>query len=222
MEINNSHEPATPHREGQSERREDDEELMKTCSDKIEPTASNTEDSDAPYTVFTPWQKRSINLQSSFAAMFSTLSSYIYYPALVPMVKDLHVSVALINLTVTTYLIVAAIAPAFMGDLADQGGRRPVYLLMFLLLLGANIGMAIQTSYPALLVLRGLQSAGASGLIGAAYGIIADITQKEERGGFVGILLLLTDIAPSLGPVIGGSLTQTLSWRWIFWFLAIL
>ncbi|KAI8947801.1 MFS general substrate transporter [Xylaria longipes] len=185
-------------------------------------SAFSTEDRAVPHTVFTLWQKRSINLQSSFAAMFSTLSSYIYFPALVPMAKDLHVSVALINLTVTSYLIVAAIAPAFMGDLADQGGRRPVYLLMFLLMLGANIGMALQTSYPALLVLRTLQSAGASGLIGAAYGVVADITQKEERGGFVGVLLLLTDIAPSLGPVIGGSLTQTLGWRWIFWFLAIL
>ncbi|KAI1356669.1 MFS general substrate transporter [Xylaria sp. FL0043] len=191
-----------------------------------------------PYTIFTQWQKRWINLQSSFAAMFSTLSSYIYFPALVPMAKDLHVSVALINLTVTSYLVVAAVAPAFMGDLADQGGRRPVYILMFLFMLGANVGMALQTSFPALLVLRTLQSAGASGkyykraikdifsqsigLIGAAYGIIADITQKEERGGFVGVLLLLTDIAPSLGPVIGGSLTQTLGWRSIFWFLAIL
>ncbi|KAI0523868.1 MFS general substrate transporter [Xylaria bambusicola] len=174
------------------------------------------------YTVFTKWEKRWINLQSSFAAMFSTLSSYIYFPALVPMARDLHVSVALINLTVTSYLIVAAVAPAFMGDLADQGGRRPVYMIMFIFMLGANVGMALQTSYPALLVLRTLQSAGASGLIGAAYGVVADITQKEERGGFVGVLLLLTDIAPSLGPVIGGSLTQTLGWRWIFWFLAIL
>ncbi|GAW14605.1 hypothetical protein ANO14919_040080 [Xylariales sp. No.14919] len=184
--------------------------------------AVSTVDEDIPYTVFTKWEKRSINLQSSFAAMFSTLSSYIYFPALVPMAKDLRVSVALINLTVTSYLIVAAVAPAFMGDLADQGGRRPVYILMFLLMLGANVGMALQTSFPALLVLRTLQGAGASGLIGAAYGVVADITQKEERGGFVGILLLLTDIAPSLGPVIGGSLTQTLGWRWIFWFLAIL
>ncbi|KAI1119877.1 MFS general substrate transporter [Nemania abortiva] len=187
----------------------------------VDPATSITDDS-VPYTVFTPWQKRYINLQSSFAAMFSTLSSYIYFPALVPMARDLHVSVALINLTVTSYLIIAAIAPAFMGDLADQGGRRPVYILMFLLMLGANIGMALQTSFPALLVLRAVQSAGASGLIGAAYGVVADITQKEERGGFVGILLLLTDIAPSLGPVIGGSITQTLGWRWIFWFLAIL
>ncbi|KAF6785041.1 hypothetical protein CMUS01_16583 [Colletotrichum musicola] len=48
--------------------------------------------------------------------MFSTMSSYIYFPALVPMAADLNVSVTLINLTVTSYLIVAGIAPAFMGS----------------------------------------------------------------------------------------------------------
>ncbi|KAK3343657.1 hypothetical protein B0T25DRAFT_521766 [Lasiosphaeria hispida] len=49
------------------------------------------------------------------------------------MAADLGVSVALINLTITAYLVVANVAPAFMGDLADQGGRRPAYLLMFVL-----------------------------------------------------------------------------------------
>ncbi|KAI0430590.1 MFS general substrate transporter [Xylaria sp. FL1042] len=155
--------------------------------DDGDPAVSTVE----PYTVFTQWQKHWINLQSSFAAMFSTLNSYIYFPALVPIAKDLHVSVALINLTVTSYLIVAAVAPAFMGDLADQGGRWPVYILMFLLMLGANVGTALQTSFPALLVLRTLQS--------AAYGV-----------------------APSLRPVISGSLTHILGWRSIFWFLVIL
>ncbi|KAI1733790.1 MFS general substrate transporter [Xylaria scruposa] len=221
IDIENIGRPSLPMCSNPSIRQEDVKEPRKFPLGDVD-SAVSTEDRNLPYTVFTSGQKRSINLQSSFAAMFSTLSSYIYFPALVPIAKDLHVSVALINLTVTSYLIVAAIAPAFMGDLADQGGRRPVYILMFLLMLGANIGMALQTSYPALLVLRTLQSAGASGLIGAAYGIVADITQREERGGFVGVLLLLTDIAPSLGPVIGGSLTQTLGWRWIFWFLAIL
>lgn len=70
----------------------------------------------------------------------------------------------LINLTVTSYLIVAAIAPALMGDMADQSGRRPIYILMFMFMIGANIGIALQKSYPALLVLRMLQSAGSSGI----------------------------------------------------------
>ncbi|KAK4204499.1 MFS general substrate transporter [Triangularia verruculosa] len=178
-------------------------------------------DGDAPYTVFTRHQKLWIGMSASFSAMFSTMSSYIYYPALVPVAQDLGVSVALINLSVTTYLIVAAIAPAFMGDMADQAGRRPVFMLLFLLMISANTGMALQTSYAALLVLRMLQSVGASALIAITYGVIADITESKDRGGFVGVLLVFTDIAPSMGPVLGGAITQQLGWRWIFWFLVI-
>jgi MFS family permease len=113
---------------------------------------------------FTNAEKKWISSVASFGAMFSTLSSYIYFPALVHMANDLGVLVALINLTVTSYLIVAGIAPAFMGDLADQGGRRPAYLLMFVLVVASNIGLALQDSYPALFVLRMVQNAGASGI----------------------------------------------------------
>ncbi|KAK1634045.1 major facilitator superfamily domain-containing protein [Colletotrichum phormii] len=178
--------------------------------------------SEEPYSIFTTGEKRWISYVASFGAMFSTLSSYIYFPALVPMATDLNVSVALINLTVTSYLIVAGIAPAFMGDIADQGGRRPAYILMFTLMGTSNIGLALQNSYPALLILRMVQSAGASGSYGAAYGIVADITTIDERGSYVGSMLVFTNAAPSFGPVIAGLLTEKLSWRWIFWFLVIL
>ncbi|KAK7967025.1 uncharacterized protein PG986_001302 [Apiospora aurea] len=191
---------------------------------------STSEPPPEPYTVFKPSQKILISLITSFAAMFSTMSSFVYLPALVPISADLDVSLFLINLTVTSYLVVAGVAPAFMGDMADQNGRRPVYILMFSLMIASNIGMALQTSFPALLVLRMVQSAGSSGLYGAAYGVVADITEIEERGSYVGILLLIylltindrTDIAPSLGPVFGGVLVQQAGWRWIFWFLVIL
>ncbi|KEZ40579.1 hypothetical protein SAPIO_CDS8492 [Scedosporium apiospermum] len=123
--------------------------------------------------------------------MFSTLSSYIYYPALPLVSKDLGVSISLVNLTVTSYLVVAGIAPSFMGDLADSSGRRPAYMLMFALMLSANIGIAVQKTYAGLLALRMVQSAGSS------------------------------DLALSLGPVIGGGIAESLGWRWIFWFLVI-
>lgn len=126
------------------------------------PKLSSTELSP-PFSVFTTAEKKWISYTASFGAMFSTLSSYIYFPALVPMANDLGVSVSLINLTVTSYLIVAGIAPAFMGDIADQGGRRPAYILMFILVAASNVGLALQNSYAALFVLRMVQSAGASG-----------------------------------------------------------
>jgi MFS family permease len=120
-------------------------------------------ESEIPFSIFNTHEKKWISFLASFGAMFSTLSSYIYFPALVPMATDLGVSVALINLTVTSYLIVAGVAPAFMGDISDQGGRRPAYILMFALVVGSNIGLALQNSYPVLFVLRMIQSAGASG-----------------------------------------------------------
>jgi len=83
---------------------------------------------EVPYSVFTKPPKLFISLLASFAGMFSTLCSYIYYPALIPISRDLSVSVSLINLTITSCLIIAAVAPAFMDDMADQGGPRPVYV----------------------------------------------------------------------------------------------
>ncbi|CAI4213377.1 unnamed protein product [Parascedosporium putredinis] len=179
-------------------------------------------EAETPFSIYTTRERKWIAFIASFGAMFSTLSSYIYFPALVPMAADLGVSITLINLTVTSYLIVAGIAPAFMGDIADQGGRRPAYILMFSLVVGSNVGLALQSSYPVLFVLRMVQSAGASGSYGAAYGVLADITTVAERGSYVGSLIVLTNAAPSFGPVIAGVLTQKLGWRWIFWFLVIL
>lgn len=118
---------------------------------------------DTKYSEFTKAQKRWIILLVAFAGMFSPLSSFIYYPAIHTIALDLRVTITLVNLTVTSYMIVSGITPAIVGDLADMIGRRPIYLATFLVYFAANIGLALQRSYPALLVLRMLQSAGGSG-----------------------------------------------------------
>ncbi|KUI53184.1 Quinidine resistance protein 2 [Cytospora mali] len=175
-----------------------------------------------PFTVFSPARKKAIALQTAFSATFSGLSSFIYYPAIRPLAEDLDVSVATINLTVSAYLIVAGIFPSIIGDISDQSGRRVASLLAFTLYFSANLGIALQDSYAALVVLRCLQSAGSSGTIAISYGVIADITTPAERGSYVGIVLEFTNAAPCLGPVIGGIIVQELSWRWIFWLLVML
>jgi MFS family permease len=95
--------------------------------------------------------------------MFSPLSSFIYYPAITPIAFSLHVSIELINLTITSYLVISGIAPALLGDMADTLGRRPVYIGILSIYVGANVGLALQSSYAALMVLRMVQSFGASG-----------------------------------------------------------
>lgn len=125
---------------------------------------SNSDENNNPrYSEFTKTQKRWIVGLVAFAGMFSPMSSFIYYPAIHTLALDLAVTVTMINLTITSYMAISGITPAVVGDLADTIGRRPIYLATFLIYFAANIGLAVQRSYPALLVLRMLQSAGGSG-----------------------------------------------------------
>ena len=91
---------------------------------------------ETKYSEFTKAQKRWIILLVAFAGMFSPLSSFIYYPAIDTIASDLRVTITLVNLTVTSYMIVSGITPAIVGDLADMVGRRPVYLATFFDLFG--------------------------------------------------------------------------------------
>lgn len=115
------------------------------------------------YSAFRRWEKIYIVSLITFAGWFSTLSSFIYYPVITFVARDIGTTVAKVNLTVTSYMIVSGIAPAIIGDLADQAGRRPTYVVALVLYFCANIGIALQDSFGALLSLRMLQSAGISG-----------------------------------------------------------
>ncbi|RFU34076.1 hypothetical protein B7463_g2328, partial [Scytalidium lignicola] len=174
------------------------------------------------YSVFTPWQKRVIIIMVTWGSFISPTSANIYFPALNPLAEHLNVSHTLINLTLTSYMIFQGLAPTITGDLADMAGRRPAYIIAFIVYLGANIGLALQNSYAALFVLRCLQSTGSSGAIALGYGVVADISTSSERGKYVGILGMGTMMGPALGPTIGGILAQFLGWRSIFWFLVII
>lgn len=120
-------------------------------------------DSVVSFSVFTPLEKRWILFLTGFAGAFSPLSSFIFYPAIVPIASGLGVTVGLLNLAITTYMVVSGIVPSILGNAADKIGRRPVYILALFIYFVANIGLAVQNSYPALLVLRMVQSAGVSG-----------------------------------------------------------
>lgn len=121
------------------------------------------------------------------ASFFSPLSANIYFPALNSLSRDLKVSNAMINLSLTTYMIFQGLAPTVFGDLADMTGRRPTYILGFIIYIGANIGLALQNNYAALLVLRCVQSTGSSGTIALGNGVVADIASSGERGMFMGM-----------------------------------
>ena len=175
-----------------------------------------------PYSSFSLRKKRYIVFMTAWAGLFSPISANIYFPALNTLSQELKVSHELINLTLTSYMIFQGLSPTIFGDLADMAGRRPAYIIGFIIYIGANIGLALQNSYAALLVLRCVQSMGSSGTIALGNGVIADIASSAERGTYMGWALAGPMIGPAIGPIIGGVLSQFLGWRAIFWFLVIM
>lgn len=88
-----------------------------------------------------------------------------------------------------------------MAAFADTYGRRPAYLLCFTMYFGANLGLALQSDYTALIILRCLQSAGSSGTFALAQAVTADIATRAERGKYLAYAMFGSTLGPVLGPV---------------------
>lgn len=132
------------------------------CDNPISPRSQITQEENT-YSAFSPHARRCIVALCALAGFLSPFSAFTYFPALEYMAVDLGVSLQLMNLTITMFLVVQAIIPAILGDVADQIGRRPVYILVLSVYSIACILLALQDSYAALMVGRLLQSAGSSG-----------------------------------------------------------
>ncbi|KAI9171116.1 MFS transporter R5 [Paramyrothecium foliicola] len=174
-----------------------------------------------PYSAFSTRMKIWITAMVTFASFVSPMTGNIYFPALNPIAQDLNVSTSLINLTLTSYMIMQGLSPTFFGDFGDAAGRRPAFILAFTIYVCANVGLALQRNYGALMALRCLQSAGSSGTLALGFAVIADIATTAERGRYMGIVSAGINIGPALGPVLGGVLSQYLGWPALFWFCAI-
>lgn len=117
--------------------------------------------------------------------------------------------------------IAQAIAPSIIAGMSDSSGRRLSFIVCFIIYILANIGLALQTNYAALLVLRMVQAAGCSAAIALTNAVVADIATSAERGKYMGYATGGLLFGPAFGPTIGGILAQYLGWRSIFWFLVI-
>ena len=177
---------------------------------------------DKQYSTFTVAQKKVIILSVSAAAFFSPLTGSIYFPAISTIATALHTSSSKINLTVTTYLIFQGVSPMVIAGFSDNVGRRPAYIICFAIYIIANLALGLNNTYGGLLGVRCLQSAGSSGTVAFANGVVADLVTSAERGEYIAFASLAQVLGPSLSPVIGGLIANSLNWHWIFWFLLIL
>ncbi|KAF2464392.1 MFS general substrate transporter [Lindgomyces ingoldianus] len=177
--------------------------------------------SEPPYSIFSTKMKMWIIFLVSISALISPFGATTFYPALNVLAEKLDVSPAMVNISLTTYMIAQAIAPSIIAGMSDNSGRRLSFIVCFAIFIVANIGLALQTNYAALLVLRMVQATGSSASIALSVAVVADVATSAERGQYMGYATAGLLFGPAFGPTIGGVLAQYLGWRSIFWFLAI-
>ncbi|KAH0536793.1 hypothetical protein FGG08_006361 [Glutinoglossum americanum] len=176
-----------------------------------------------PYTIFTRRERIILTYLLGFTSLASSLTATIYFPLIPLLSAHYRVSTQAINLTITLYVVFQALSPAVFATISDSLGRRPVFLAIFTIYAAASLGLALnESSYAALLILRALQSIGGSAVMAISYGVVADVAISAERGKMLGPMLAATNLGPCIGPVVGGWVAfRSGGFMWCFWALVI-
>jgi EmrB/QacA subfamily drug resistance transporter len=148
--------------------------------------------------------------------LLAALDQTVVIPAVPAIAHDLR-SYDHLAWIVTAYLLTSTAATPIFGKLSDIHGRRAVMNPAIAIFILASALCALSQNVPELIIARGLQGIGGAGLFAMAQAAIADVVSPRERGRYQGYLAGTWAIASIAGPVIGGYVTEGLSWRWIFW-----
>ncbi|KAG9234979.1 major facilitator superfamily domain-containing protein [Amylocarpus encephaloides] len=113
------------------------------------------------------------------------------------------------------YMLSAAASGPIWAKISDIFGRKPILLAANVIFILASLLCAKAVSMKMLIVGRTLQGLGTGGMI--IMIVISDLFSIRQRSLIIGIMEVVWIIAGGVGPILGGLLTQTLSWRWAFW-----
>jgi EmrB/QacA subfamily drug resistance transporter len=118
---------------------------------------------------------------------------------------------------ITIYLLTSTISVPFWGKLSDIYGRKPIFMIGIVIFLIGSALSGLSQNMGMLILFRGIQGIGAGSLFPVALAIIGDMFTPKERGKYQGLFGAVFGIAFVAGPLIGGWLTENLSWHWIFY-----
>lgn len=117
----------------------------------------------------------------------------------------------------TSFMVTSTTTVVIVGKLTDIYGRKPFYIAgVAILLLGSALAGSSQ-SMEALIAFRAVQGLGAGMIFGIAFAIVGDVFPPAERGKWSGLLGGVFASASVIGPLVGGTLTDHVHWRWVFY-----
>lgn len=148
--------------------------------------------------------------------LLAALDQTVVIPAVPAIANDLN-GFGHLSWIVTAYLIVSTVTTPLYGKLSDSFGRRRLLMVAISLFIAASVACAMAQSLTQLILFRALQGLGGGGLMSLAQAAIADVVAPRQRGRYQGYLATVWAVSSIAGPLVGGWVSDHLSWRWLFW-----
>jgi len=162
---------------------------------------------------FNPWL---IAVVVAMAAFMEVLDTSIANVALPYMAGNLGASNDESTWVLTSYLVSNAIVLPISGWLASALGRKRFFMICLVVFTVSSLLCGFAPSLGAMILFRVLQGAGGGGLQPMSQAILADVIPPQQRGQAFALYGITTIIAPTIGPTLGGWITDNYTWRWIF------
>ena len=157
-----------------------------------------------------------ITLSIMLATIMQVLDTTIANVALPSMVGDLGASQDTINWVLTSYIVAAAIMTPVTGWLSDRFGRKELFLVSVVGFTVSSMLCGISWSLETMVLFRILQGIFGAAIVPLSQTFLLDINPKERHGQAMAMWGAGIMVGPIIGPTLGGWLTESLNWRWVF------
>jgi len=160
-----------------------------------------------------------ITIMVSFAAPFMASSVNIALPSIG---REFSMDAILLGWVATSYILSSAVLLIPMGRLADIHGRKRYFTIGMVIFTASSLLLAISTSATMIIAFRLLQGIGVAMILTTSLAMLISVFPIGQRGRALGLTIAAVYLGLSLGPTLGGFLTENFGWRSIFWFNVIL
>ncbi|KAL1874060.1 hypothetical protein Plec18167_005993 [Paecilomyces lecythidis] len=163
-----------------------------------------------------------VTLTVSLFTFISPVSSSMVAPALTKIADEFQIhSEVETQLALSVFVLAYALGPLCFGPLSEIFGRAYVLQFSNLCYVAWNLGCGFAQTAGQLIAFRFMSGIAGSAPLAIGGGVLSDCWNADQRGKAVGIYSLAPLLGPVVGPIAGGFITETVTWRWVFWATSI-
>jgi MFS transporter, DHA2 family, metal-tetracycline-proton antiporter len=161
--------------------------------------------------------QRGIVLWMTYLIFFAILNETVFNVSTPKIAEQFSLNASGVSWVMTIFLVFFGIGSVIYGRLSDIFSARKLLVIGILIYnLGSILGFVFQSSYPMVILARAIQGIGGSALPALIFVVIAKYIAVAERGKIFGFITSIVSIAIGLGPVIGGFISGTFHWAFLF------